>query len=67
MKGLEHEKICPQCGAPKMKNWHDLTEDQKFLVEKLPMSASLSLEQRKKNLFCVRCWHEQIPNFNEYC
>ena len=32
-----------------------------------PMSASISLKQRRKNLFCPRCWHEQIPNFNEIC
>lgn len=67
MKGLEQEKFCPQCGAPKMKIWEDLTDEQKFLVERLPMSASATLEQRKKNLFCLRCWNEQLSNYSETC
>ncbi len=61
------EKICPNCGAAALKNWQDLTDEQKFLVERLPMSAQYTLEQRRKNLFCPRCWFEQIPNFNEIC
>jgi hypothetical protein len=61
------EKICPNCHYPQMKSWEELTADQKFVVERLPMSATLSLKQRKKNLFCPRCWHEQIPNFKEIC
>lgn len=50
-----------------MKSWEELSEEQKMLAERLPASAELSLEQRKKNQFCPRCWHEQTANFNEYC
>ncbi len=62
-----NEKICPQCQYPMMKSWEELNDEQKFLVERLPMSADLSLEQRKKNLFCPRCWFEQTANFSEFC
>ena len=62
-----NEKICPKCHYPQMKTWEELNDEQKMLAEKLPLSADLSLAQRKKNLFCPRCWHEQIPNFNEIC
>jgi len=61
------EKICPKCHSPEMKSWEELNDEQKFLVERLPMSATFSLAQRKKNLFCPRCWFEQIPNFSELC
>jgi len=61
------EKICPKCQFPSLKRWEELTDEQKFLVERLPLSATFSLEQRKRNLFCPRCWFEQIPNFNEVC
>jgi ribosomal protein S27AE len=60
MKGLEHEKICPQCGALKMKDWHDLTDDQKFLIERLPLNTDFSPEQRKKHRFCERCFYEEV-------
>jgi hypothetical protein len=50
-----------------MKTWEELNEEQKMLVERLPLSARLSLEQRRKNLFCPRCWFEQTANFNEFC
>ena len=59
MKGLTQEnKICPQCGAPKLKNWKELSDEEKFLVEHLPASARFQLSERKTNLFCSRCWHE---------
>jgi len=62
-----NEKMCPKCQNPSMKTWEELNEEQKMLVERLPASAELSLEQRKKNRFCPRCWFEQTANFNEYC
>lgn len=67
MKGLTQENICPRCQFSKMKSWEQLNDEEKMLVERLPMSATLSPVQRKKNIFCPRCWHEQIPNFNEIC
>ena len=60
MKNLPVEKICPNCGALKMKNWSDLTDEQKFLVERLPLNSEFSAEQRKKHRFCERCWFEEI-------
>jgi hypothetical protein len=61
------EKNCPKCHYPLMKSWEELNEEQKMLAERLPASAETSLAQRKKNLFCPRCWFEQTANFNEYC
>jgi len=57
MKGFD-KKMCPKCHFPKMKTWEELSDDQKFLVERLPASAELSTEQRKKHRFCERCWFE---------
>ena len=62
-----NEKICPKCHFPEMKTWEELNYEQKMIVERLPASAALSLEQRKKNLFCPRCWNEQTANYSEYC
>lgn len=62
-----NEKICPKCQYSAMKTWEELNDEQQMLVERLPMSANLSLEQRKKHLFCPRCWFEQLANYNEFC
>lgn len=51
-------KHCPNCGSAKIKDWKDLDEDQKFLVERLPLNTEFSKEQRKKHRFCVRCFFE---------
>lgn len=61
-----HEKICPQCRAAALKKWEELSDEEKMLAERLPASAHLSLEQRRRNYFCPRCWYEQTGNFNEY-
>ncbi|HXG82680.1 MAG TPA: hypothetical protein VNI84_01515 [Pyrinomonadaceae bacterium] len=54
------ENMCPKCHCPKMKSWQDLTNEQKFLVERLPMNVDFSLEERKKHRFCERCWFEEF-------
>jgi len=59
MKGFD-EKMCPKCHHPKMKMWEELSGEQKFLAERLPMSAEFPAEQRKKHRFCERCWFEEI-------
>ncbi len=59
MKSFQ-EKICPRCGAPKMKDWKELTDEQKFLIERLPSNTDFTIEERKKNRFCERCFFEEI-------
>ena len=59
MKSFQ-EKICPRCAAPKMKDWKDLTDEQKFLIERLPLNTDFTSEVRKKHRFCVRCFFEEI-------
>ena len=58
MKSFQ-EKTCPRCDAPKMKNWEDLTDEQKLLVERLPLNSNFTPEERKKHRFCERCFFEE--------
>jgi hypothetical protein len=58
MESLAGEKICPRCGAAKLKPWTELSSDEKFLAERLPASAEFTPEERKKHRFCARCWFE---------
>lgn len=59
------QETCPQCQAARLKNWDELSDEQKFLVRRLPLSAEFSLEQRKKHRFCVRCWFEEVQSKTE--
>jgi Zn-finger nucleic acid-binding protein len=55
--GLQSEK-CPKCHKKYLKDWKDLTSDEKFVVERLPMSAEFSKKERQHHLFCTNCWYE---------
>lgn len=59
MENLETENICPRCGSSKMKSWSELSDEQKFLVERLPKNVEYSSETRKKHRFCTQCWFEE--------
>ncbi|MBC7796440.1 MAG: hypothetical protein H7Z37_06185 [Pyrinomonadaceae bacterium] len=50
--------VCQRCGYHKLKTWNELTDDEKILVEKLPFSASIDIDERRRHLFCPRCFHE---------
>jgi len=58
MKGFQ-EKTCPRCQQAKMKVWADLTGEEKFLAERLPLSATYTRQEREMHQFCPRCWHEE--------
>jgi len=66
MKGF-HENMCPQCHFPKLKKWNDLTDEEKFLAERLPLSATFTKQERKTHLFCPRCWNEITEKTAENC
>jgi hypothetical protein len=54
------KEFCPRCHSARLKTWDELDDEQKFLAERLPLSAEFSIEQRKKHRFCERCWFEEI-------
>jgi hypothetical protein len=55
-----HAKTCPKCHLPKLKSWQELTDEQKFLVERLPLNTKFTRAERKKHRFCERCWFEEV-------
>ncbi len=48
---------CPRCDN-RLKDWADLTDDERIAAEHQPASADFPLETRKKHRFCTRCWFE---------
>ena len=61
------EKVCPQCGMPKLKTWSELNSDQRFLAERLPLNSEFSPAERKHHLFCVNCWNEVFNRESTDC
>jgi len=49
---------CPKCGLFRLKEWRELTQDEKMIVERLPMSEEFTLPRRTRHFFCTRCWFE---------
>jgi len=56
-----NENICPKCQSKRLKQWDELNEEEKFFARTLPLSAKLERRERRKHLFCTRCWHETKP------
>jgi hypothetical protein len=67
MKGFEEKKNCPKCHFPQMKTWSELSGEEQMIFEKTPAADGFTTEQRRRHLFCPRCRHEQVPNFEEFC
>jgi hypothetical protein len=56
---LTTKESCPRCGNLKMKSWHQLNDDEREIVKRLPASSTYKLEERKTlHLWCARCWFE---------
>jgi hypothetical protein len=56
----ENNRICPNCQKRQLKHWNELTADEQFTAERMPMSAEFSAEERKRHLFCPNCWYETV-------
>lgn len=64
MKDFDKKDLCPKCHAAKMKTWDELDFEEKIIAERLPASADFSGAERKKHLFCIKCWFEETENKN---
>ena len=61
------QKVCPQCGSPKLKKWEELTDEEKFLTERMPLNTEFTREERKRHLFCTNCWNEIFAEESRNC
>lgn len=52
------ERACPKCHTKLLKNWSELSADERFIAERQAASAEFSKEQRMQRLFCTNCWFE---------
>jgi hypothetical protein len=65
MESFDGSIICPRCDAPKMRSWDQLSDQEKYLVERLPFFDDTPFTQRKKHRYCTRCWFQEQKTKNE--
>jgi hypothetical protein len=42
-----------------MKSWYELSDEEREIVKRLPLSTSYPLDERKAtHRWCTRCWYE---------
>ena len=57
---MEISRQCPRCGAPRLRAWSELNDEEREVVRRLPASAEYSLEVRRRmHRWCARCWYEE--------
>ena len=50
---------CPRCDKRGLKTWSELTDEEREVVKRLPLSADYPLAERQgKHRWCTRCWYE---------
>ncbi len=58
MNGLS-DRGCPRCGEGRMRAWHELSDEERKVVRRLPESADYTLAERiATHRWCSRCWYE---------
>jgi hypothetical protein len=53
------QNFCAVCGSPKAKTWDELTDDEKFIIERLPAVQALSQEEKTRRRYCARCLNQR--------
>jgi hypothetical protein len=58
---MSSKQTCPRCEKPGLKEWNELTDEEREVVKRLPLSARYPLAERQANhRWCTRCWWEEI-------
>jgi len=55
---MDSNNRCPRCET-RLRSWHELNEEERHVVSRLPAAGDYSLEERKlRHRWCTRCWFE---------
>lgn len=54
-------KKCPKCYEGVLRNWDELSEDEREVVKRLPGSGDYETAERETlHQWCNRCWYESL-------
>jgi ribosomal protein S27AE len=54
---------CPKCYEGVLLRWHQLSDEERDVVKRLPGSADYESEERETlHRWCTRCWNEGCDN-----
>lgn len=58
--------MCPRCGRGRLKNWRELSANEKFHAERMSIgAANVSENELRNRYFCVKCWFAKDENTAE--
>jgi len=56
---MRPQESCPRCDKRGLKTWEELTDEEREVVKRLPLSATYPLAERQaRHRWCTRCWWE---------
>jgi ribosomal protein S27AE len=59
MMNSQDRNRCPRCGEGRLRSWHELSDEEREVVRRLPASADYTQDERTaKHRWCTRCWQE---------
>jgi ribosomal protein S27AE len=59
--GIENQSLnqCPRCAPAPLRAWHELTDEEREVVRRLPGATGAAEADRKAlHRWCPRCWYE---------
>jgi len=57
------ERRCPRCHEGVLQSLHELSDEQREVVKRLPASTEYSeAERTATHRWCVRCWYEETES-----
>ena len=53
------ETKCPRCGEGRLRDWEELTEEERLIARRLPENVDYTPNEREAmHRWCTNCWYE---------
>ncbi len=63
MKSLSER--CARCGEGRLRSWHELSEEEREVVKRLPANVEYNAQERRtRHRWCTLCWHEETEGLS---
>lgn len=63
MMNNQSETMCPRCGEGQLRDWKELSEEERIVAERRPEAVDFSPGERKAmHRWCTNCWYEETES-----
>jgi hypothetical protein len=54
---------CPRCGEAELRDWDELSSEERIVAERLPEAVDFSPGERvAMHRWCINCWYEETES-----